>query len=357
MKKKILMIGPLPPPLGGGMEAFIESIFESELPKIVNLKLLNTIVADIYFKYRPLRILLFFKFLILLILRLFIFKPAIVHVHTSSYMGFWEKSIFIIVSKIFNKKVVLHIHGSGFDNFCNSSKFKKYIFSILYICNKVIVLSDYWKVFFKEYIPEEKIEIVQNGIKINHFYKITRQENTINILFVGSIGERKGLYVILNSIVNSRMLQKENIQFQFLGKGILEQDYQNVIDAYSEYDFKNIHFLGRLAGEEKYNYFRNSDIFILPSFAEGLPIAILEAMASSLPIISSTVGGIPDLIKKQNGILIPPGDSQALSDAIITLIRDKELRKKMGEENRYKIEKKYTLSNVISKLNHIYKHI
>ncbi len=357
MKKKVLMIGPAPPPHGGGMQTFIEDILGSELPKIVELKLLNTIVPDIYFKYRPLRLLLFFKFIFLLIIDLIIFRPEIVHIHTSSYTGFWEKALFVIISKTFSRKVILHIHGSSFNKFCKNSRFKMYIYRILDLCDKLIVLSNYWSEFFKNNIAEEKLVIVENGININHFSHIPHKEKTINILFIGSIGERKGLYVILESIINSTFLQKPIFQFNFIGGGIFKKDFEHVVDSFKGYNIRNVHFHGKLIGDDKYEYFRKADIFILPSYAEGLPIAILEAMASYLPVISTKVGGIPDLIKSQNGILINSGDSKALSEAILTLANDSELRKRIGQNNRKEIEDNYTISTVVRKIMAIYKNI
>ncbi len=351
------MIAPAPPPCGGGMESYMENIIESELPKIVKMKLLNTKVPKIFVNFRFIRISLTIKFVAQLVFYLFTFFPNIVHIHTSSYIGFWEKSLFVLIAKLFKRKAILHIHGSGFDKFCDNSRCKKYIYGLLNLCDKIIVLSLYWKDFLKKYIPSEKIIIIENGINIQHYYSIPNNQKYLKILFVGLIGKRKGLHVILDSILNSSILQSDYIQFYFMGDAILKKDYQEIIDLYKNNNLTNTHFLGKLDGNQKYYHFRNSDIFILPSYAEGFPMAILEAMASSLPIISTTVGGIPDLVKSENGILISPGDSEALKNALQKLIENPTLRKSMGDNNRKKIENEYSISRVIKELVKIYQNI
>jgi glycosyltransferase involved in cell wall biosynthesis len=92
----------------------------------------------------------------------------------------------------------------------------------------------------------------------------------------------------------------------------------------------------------------------LPSFAEGFPIALLEAMASYLPVVSTKVGGIPDMIHKENGILITPGNSSELAEAIIKLLNSEDLCAEMGNNNRMRVEKYYTIENMIEKISSLY---
>src|SRR6185503_21216305 len=81
------------------------------------------------------------------------------------------------------------------------------------------------------------------------------------------------------------------------------------------------------------------DVFVLPSLAEGTPISIIEAMAHGVPVIATDVGGIPDILDANCGVLVPPGDPAALADAMLLLIHDAELRKSMGEAGKRRYEK------------------
>ena len=112
-------------------------------------------------------------------------------------------------------------------------------------------------------------------------------------------------------------------------------------------------FHGYVSGEEKREIFRNSDILVLPSYGEGMPIVIMEAMASGCAIVSTKVGAIPEVIKERNGILHEPGDVSALSTALMKLIENKELLSEIKQTN-YRESSVYSLDNNIRELCKIY---
>ena len=99
----------------------------------------------------------------------------------------------------------------------------------------------------------------------------------------------------------------------------------------------------------------DADIFILPSYNEGLPMSILEAMSYGLPVISTPVGGIPEIVKDGvNGYLIFPGDNEALAEKIELLAKNKELRLRMGQENYKLVSQKYNAGTIINQLKILY---
>ena len=110
---------------------------------------------------------------------------------------------------------------------------------------------------------------------------------------------------------------------------------------------------GYVSGKEKEEVLSNADILVLPSYAEGVPIVLFEAMAFSCGIITTPVGGIPEIIKSDNGILIPPGDKEALMQAISLLLQDNMILKSMQEEN-YEKSRNFGLNNNINKLCGVY---
>jgi len=353
MKPKILMFGPIPPPYGG-MSVYIKNIIESKLIYIVDLKILNTRVPAFFFKHKEFRIILFIKFLIVYLSNVFIYSFQIIHIHTSANLGFWEKGFFVLISKLLQKKVILHIHGSEFKEFCENSRLKQLIAFILKHSNAVIVLSDIWAKFIYQYSGQKNIITIENGINLEPFYKCESSKDSIKILFVGALGRRKGLFTILESIKNFPELQVPRIKFYIIGKGLSEKEHLEVLNAFKKEKLPNVVFLGELSGEPKYEFYRKSDIFILPSFAEGFPIALLEAMASYLPIVSTKVGGIPDMIHEENGILITPGNYKDLGIAIIKLINSEDLRVVTGSNNRKRVEKYYNLDQMIEKISKLY---
>ena len=99
------------------------------------------------------------------------------------------------------------------------------------------------------------------------------------------------------------------------------------------------------------------DVFVLPSFAEGTPNGIIEAMAHGIPVIATTVGGIPDIIDAESGILVPPGDSAALAEAMATLANDPKRRNEMGAAARERHQKLFTPPVVVPLLLNVYQRV
>lgn len=112
-----------------------------------------------------------------------------------------------------------------------------------------------------------------------------------------------------------------------------------------------------MSGDKKIQIINEVDAFILPSYNEGLPISILEAMSYNLPIISTSVGGIPEILKNgYNGFLIRPGDKKALKNAILTLINNPSLRKEMGKHSQEMVQP-FLPTTVEGQLRTLYKEL
>ena len=145
-----------------------------------------------------------------------------------------------------------------------------------------------------------------------------------------------------------------NFRLLIGGDGEIEKVQQyikdNKLDNVAEY-------IGWVSGEEKIKLLNEVDVFILPSYNEGLPISVLEAMSYNLPIISTTVGGIPEILKNEyNGFLINPGDLIALESAISTLINNPSKRKLQGKRSG-EIVMPFLPNMVINQLDCLYKEL
>lgn len=357
VKCDVLLIGPKPPP-SGGIATFCETLMENmtesnviiEHPKIGGIYRKEKIFKKIFSR---IHIYGYFVYL------LFKLSPDIVHINTASYNNFYFNLVLVLLSKITFKKTILHIHGGGFKDFYSNANIliKNLIKIILKISNKVFTLSEKWKSFFIEITNVDKIEIIPNAIDLEYFenkrINYEDKKNMINISFLGNINKAKGVLDIFNAIpivIN----QYEDTLFNFAGIIASEiADECNKIKSSS-----NVKFFGEIFGDKKKKFLNSADIFILPSYTEGLPIAMLEAMASKLPIIATAVGAIPEIIKdNRNGYLIAPGDYEGLAEKILILVKDKELRKWMGENNLRKIHQEYDMKNMNKKILKIYKNM
>lgn len=371
-RKKILVLGPLPPTVGG-ITTFITGILDSDLNRKYRLIIFGTerptvgIARDVSDYTVVLRIGLFYliKSIVWTISHLLTFpfvllknRPDIVHVCTASYWSFWENAVYALISGMFSKKILFHIHGGGFEEFYkNSNRFVKFLIrKILNLPDKVIVLSSTWKRIFANFTPENKIAVLENFVNFSRYGRFrkkgTLSKGMITVLFVGGVGAReKGLYDIFKTIPTV-IKRCKNILFLFVACS--DVDKLNSICEREEIA-SHTRFLGYLHGDEKVKVFAESDIFILPSYAEGLPITMLEAMAVGLPVIATSVGAIGEIVENGiNGFLIEAGDYTALADKIVILAQDGKLRLKMGQNNIEKIKKKYDKNVVIRKLDNKY---
>jgi len=120
---------------------------------------------------------------------------------------------------------------------------------------------------------------------------------------------------------------------------------------------QHVEFLGAITGPAKIKAFRSADIFILPSYSEAFPTVVLEAMAAGLPVVATPVGALPEVFGAESIIYIPPGDCQAIAQALLRLIRDPELRRRMGRRNREIVGKYFNLQTYAYQLSQIFREL
>lgn len=187
-----------------------------------------------------------------------------------------------------------------------------------------------------------RFEIVRCGIDPEKFTPRPDPENTIpQLLCVGRLVPAKGQRVL---VAASKQLHDAGVKHEltFVGTGPDTEALQVLSKEMGISE--HVRFTGGMAPEGVRDEYGKADVFVLPSFAEGVPVVLMEAMASGVPVISTTITGIPELIESgKDGILVPASDCDSLSDAIATLINDKELRSSMAEKGREKVLASYNL--------------
>ena len=347
MKPKVLVVGSSLRDMGG-IVSVIKNIEESSISQLYPMQRIETYITGSVFS----RLLIFIQGYLKFWMKLYTFKPDIVHIHMANNGSFYRKSLFLLTArKLFRKSVILHIHAASFDEFYNKFPLqRKYCHYILNQADKLIVLSQTWREYFATIVPDNAIEVLYNGVFVKAPLPRTQQV-AVNALFLGRLGERKGVYDLLQSI---QQLKANGVTavFNLAGDGEVNE-VKAVVQQYGIEDCVNV--LGWINGEQKEKLMQEADFLVLPSYHEGLPMAILEAMNCGLPIISTTVGGIPEVITSgHNGLLIEPGDVHGLTAALNVLITDEEVRIKMGAYNTEIISERFDINLLMGRLSGIY---
>lgn len=236
-----------------------------------------------------------------------------------------------------------------------------------FLINRIIVLSDDAKedLIRDSRIKPSIIEIIPNGVDLNRLCgDISWKENLVNIkssiainnstTLVGNVSAffpRKGHRFLLkaaNNIINKH----PNTKFIFIGKGNLREE---MIKFARDLGLaRNVEFLEWV--EDIYSYYSIFDIFVFPTLAEGMPLAIIEAMATGVPVVTTSIGGNKELvIDGVTGLLIPPQNVTALANAIEYLLENPAIAREMGNAGKKRIEKSYDIVKVAEKTIGVYR--
>lgn len=218
---------------------------------------------------------------------------------------------------------------------------------------KVVALSNGLKLIALQTAPHQKMDVIPNAIDSQLFYINSapkKSNDVLKLITVARLIERKGIQHILYALLE---LQDKQIELMIVGTGQYEQALKSLSEGLSLN--RQVTFYGSCPQEKLANLYGLNDVFILPSLAESFGMVFLEAMACGLPVIAGRVGGVPDIIKDDNGILVAPGVIAEIKNAIVKLKKDHRLRVSMAKANRTKVEQSYLWNIVAEKYLTAYK--
>ena len=283
-------------------------------------------------------------------------KYDIVHIHTASWWSFRRLFPVILLAKKLSKKIVIHLHGAMFDVYYNKAlSIEKSIIRYGFtLADKVVVLSSEWLRKIVIFCDSTKISIISNRVPA-YILKgsILKKKNNIphTILFMGELCHRKGVYDLLEAIKLSG-LDNARIRVFLCGNGEIEKVKKRIKELGLE---KVVTVPGWISGQEKQKLLDEAYLYVLPSYFEGLPMSILEAMATGTPVISTPVGGIPDAVENgYNGFLVPTNSPQQIANRINMVLNDKNLWNKLSENALATIEQNFSMKQTEKKLDDLY---
>ena len=205
-------------------------------------------------------------------------------------------------------------------------------------------------------MTQSQISVIQNGIDFEDIHNVQPHKSIEypSILFVGGLSKVKGIDTLLNAvpIIRKKIL---NLCLYVAGSGPEENKLKELVKELNIEE--NVNFLGYVSEIEKYSYYKSADVCVFPSIYEPFGIVLLEAMACGKPVVASNVGGIPFVVEEgKTGLLFESGNVEDLADKIMTILKNEELREKMGEAGRERA-KEVTWDKIAERTVEVYKEI
>lgn len=273
-------------------------------------------------------------------------QPQLMHLNTScSRRGIYRDFLCAVFAKMFGKPIVLHCHCNVNDQLGNDKYAVSCFHKLCNLCSRVLVLNN----SSKEYVDglsNTETAIMPNFISANFISHGKIINNSIKrIVYVGQVRKSKGIDSIIEVAKNNK-----GIEFDLVGP--LTSEY----DEAALSSIENIVLHGAQNKEYIKNILDNADLFLFPTKSEGFSLALLEAMARGLPVITTDVGANKDMIEDKGGVIVPINNSNAI-DTAIQRMADKNIREQMSKFNVEKVKRNYTIDIVMQRLTDLYKLI
>ncbi len=357
-EKEILLVGPILS--NGGIATVVKSILSEKIVyQNYHINIINTSNYKDSSKFGNL--LIFMKAVFAFIVMNTFRRVDLIHVHSSVGVSFLRKIIIIFISSFYKKKIIFHFHSGRFDDFfINVFGIRKKIITYsLKKVDKIVLLCEDWKKKIDEKYSLNNTLVIGNPVPFNvkkayRGMSLSNKKN-VKILFVGFLIKNKGIYDLIK-IVQGLNCLKSDFKLIVCGKGEDEKKFLKLINDMNS-ERENIIYRGWISGKEKMNLYKEGDILLLPSYYEGMPMVILEAMAFGLPIVSTNIAGIPDLVVEgENGYLLDPGDVDGFINKIYLFIKDPKKRFEFGIKS-YEISKKFAKNKIAEQWHILYQEL
>lgn len=283
------------------------------------------------------------------------FKTAhVAHIHMSHRGSALRKLALLRAARLFGLPTLLHIHGSEFEVYAESLRphqRQKLITNLAYATH-IAVLGTTWRDYLVNRLglPAEKVSIIPNGVPLPPMVQKTAND-TCRIVALGILSDRKGTPELLQALAAPRM-QSLSWTALIAGNGDISRFRA---EAKTLGLTSRVEMPGWISPVDAQQRLAEADIFVLPSRNEGLPMAILEAMALGKAVVTTSVGAIADLVvQDETGFMIKAGDKDALAEALVCLIEDPARRLSFGNKARQTIEEKFTVKHMAQNVIGLY---
>jgi len=278
-------------------------------------------------------------------------SAAVVHLNTSlNPKAWWRDLVYLLVAKACGARVVLQVHGGALDRFVYVLR------AALRWPDAVVVLSRQEHDSWRRLAPGQNITVLPNGIDCTPYLRYKRSVppagEPLRLVYIGRLAPAKGLIETIEAMALARS-NGIAARLVIAGRGPEEQRLRALVREFNLE--REVSFAGATLGEDKALLLSQADALCLPSYSEGLPYALLEAMAAGVVPIVTPVGAIPDVVQKGvHGVLVPVRDSDAIAEAMAALSRDRAALARMSAACRKRIAGAYSIDRVASGFANLY---
>jgi glycosyltransferase involved in cell wall biosynthesis len=258
-------------------------------------------------------------------------EPAIVHIHFASRGSLLRKMILANMVLRARRPLILHAHGANFDQFHRDlpAPVRSLVSRTLQQATVLIALSSQWRDFYVHEceVSPSQVVVLANPVRLPARVPERAGRSQVQFLHLGRLGQRKGGYDLVNAFAALPESMRSRARLVLAGDGDVEGMTRLAAPLGDR-----VRVLSWIDAHERDRLLAESDVFVLPSYAEGVPMALLEAMAAGLPCITTPVGGIPDVFTHgTEGLMVSPGDAGQLRAALSTFIADEPARLAAGK--------------------------
>ncbi|MCK5113666.1 MAG: glycosyltransferase family 4 protein [Phycisphaerae bacterium] len=358
----VMMLGPYPVSMtAGGMSSVMRELVCSDLVEKYRVTIVNTGKTTRAGRWIGAGLMAQWSLLRKIVCTMRKTRTKILHIHTCSGFTFWRDALFAAVGRMFGRRIVWHIHGGKFESFASSLGCVRRMLMrrMLRKSCGVIVLSDEWKRRFDAIFPTVEFIVIPNGVRIpNLSDSQINDSEKMRVLFLGNLSQGKGAEDLILAVAGAARKGFDGTVEIAGGQTMFGQ-----VEALEELITREkcgdvVKLVGTISGDAKDQSLSAADCIALPSYSEALPMALLEGMARGLAVIATNVGAIPEIVTDGvEGFLIQPGDIEKLSEILIKLNGDPQLRSRMGAAARKRVEAKFNLAAVTGQIDLLYRKI
>ena len=277
-------------------------------------------------------------------------RRLVLHVHTASQASFWRDACYMGAALAAHCPAILQLHGGGFDRFYDASGVagQPLIRHILEHAACVAVASRRMAVRLHSVSPAVRATFVPTPVTITPLQEGARPNL---ILFLGSLRADKGIFDLLDALSQLRAAVPD-VRLVCAGEGD-----RTAVARYAERlgIADAVKFTGWVGPSGKRALLESAAVYALPSYAEGMPVSLLEAMAAGVPVVASSVGGIPEVVVDgASGFLAAPGDTTTLQRVLRKLLLDRQLAARIGAAGRDTVRARFAAEQAVPKLEALY---